>query len=103
MTRKLIALALPLMPVLLIACASAPPVSEGETRPVAQTRCNAAPAQFAIGRQADAALQTEARNRAGAKMVRVLRPDQVVTMEFNAERLNLSVDMTGRVNRVNCG
>ena len=103
MTRKLIAFALPLMPVLLAACASAPAVSEGETRPVASTRCNAAPAQYAIGRQADAALQTEARTRAGAKVVRVLRPDQVVTMEFNTERLNLSVDMAGLINRVSCG
>jgi hypothetical protein len=66
-------------------------------------RCNAAPAQFAVGRNADAALENEARTRAGAKTVRVLKPNQIVTMEFNAERLNLSVDDTGRVTRVNCG
>ncbi|SFV03770.1 Peptidase inhibitor I78 family protein [Polaromonas sp. YR568] len=70
--------------------------------PVA-TRCNAAPAQFAVGRIVDAALESDARARAGAKTSRVLKPDQVVTMEFNAERLNLSVDNTGRVLRVNCG
>jgi len=66
-------------------------------------RCNAAPAQFAMGRNADTALENEARTRAGAKAVRVLRPNQVVTMEFNAERLNLTVDDKGRVTRVSCG
>ncbi|WP_369821735.1 I78 family peptidase inhibitor [Polaromonas sp. OV174] len=40
---------------------------------------------------------------AGAKTVRVLRPNQVMTLEFNTERLNLAVDQTGRVTRVNCG
>lgn len=73
-----------------------------EPSPVA-SRCNAAPAQFAVGRNADAALENEARTRAGAKTVRVLKPNQIVTMEFNAERLNLSVDDTGRVTRVACG
>lgn len=67
------------------------------------SRCNAAPAQFAMGRNVDAALENEARTRAGAKTVRVLRPNQVVTMEFSAERLNLTVDGAGRVTRVSCG
>jgi hypothetical protein len=56
-----------------------------------------------MGRNADTALTNEARTSAGAKTVRVLRPNQVVTMEFNAERLNLTVDDAGRVTRVSCG
>jgi hypothetical protein len=35
-------------------------------------------------------------------MVRVLRPGQAVTMEFNAERLNLEVDATGRIVAARC-
>ncbi|MEO8388664.1 I78 family peptidase inhibitor [Polaromonas sp.] len=66
-------------------------------------RCNAAPAQFTLGRNANAALEDEARTRAGAKTVRVLKPGQIVTMEFNAERLSLTVDDAGRVTRVSCG
>ncbi len=66
-------------------------------------RCNAAPAQFAVGRVADAALELDAKTRAGARLVRVLRPNQVVTMDFSAERLNLTLDASGRVTRVNCG
>jgi starvation-inducible outer membrane lipoprotein len=88
---------------LISACGSTPTSGKApEPAPVAG-RCNAAPAQFDVGRNADAALENEARTRAGAKTVRVLKPNQVVTMEFNAERLSLSVDDAGRVTRVNCG
>lgn len=86
---------------LMSACGSTP-ASVEPPAPVA-SRCNAAPAQFAVGRNADAALENDARTRAGAKTVRVLKPNQIVTMEFNAERLNLSVDDAGRVTRVACG
>ena len=85
------------------ACSSAPATGQAPAPAPVSGRCNATPAQFAEGRAADAALENEARTRAGAKTVRVLRPNQVVTMEFNAERLNLAVDDAGRVTRVSCG
>lgn len=88
---------------LLSACGSSPATGQSADPAPVSTRCNAAPAQFAVGRTADAALENEARTRAGAKAVRVLRPNQVVTMEFSAERLNLTVDDAGRVTRVSCG
>ncbi|MBW8721758.1 MAG: starvation-inducible protein [Polaromonas sp.] len=88
---------------LMSACGSTAPAGSEAASAPAITRCNAAPAQFAVGRQVDAALESDARARAGARTSRVLKPDQVVTMEFNAERLNLTVDATGRVTRVNCG
>jgi hypothetical protein len=87
---------------LMSACGTPAPGPAPDPAPVAG-RCNAAPAQFAVGRNADTALENETRTRAGAKTVRVLKPNQIVTMEFNAERLNLSVDDAGRVTRVNCG
>jgi hypothetical protein len=97
----LVALATPSL--LISACSNTPIAGQpSDPAPVAG-RCNAAPAQFAVGRNADAALENEARTRAGAKTVRVLKPNQIVTMEFNAERLNLSVDDAGRVTRVACG
>ncbi|RYX88591.1 MAG: hypothetical protein EOO28_35815 [Comamonadaceae bacterium] len=65
--------------------------------------CNAAPVQSMVGRVASASVVEDARQKSGALMARVLRPDQVVTMEFNAQRLNLSVDAAGKVIRVNCG
>ena len=103
---RLISTALALTaPLLMSACGNMAPASS-EAPPAsapAAGRCNAAPAQFAVGRNIDATLESDARARAGAKASRVLRPGQVVTMEFNAERLNLTVDDAGRVTRVNCG
>lgn len=65
--------------------------------------CTAEPAAFAVGRQATPALIEEARRRAGASRTRVLRPGQVVTMEFDGSRLNLQVDAADRVLTVRCG
>jgi hypothetical protein len=103
--RLIIATLATITPLFMSACGSTAPAGAeaASASTPAITRCNAAPAQFAVGRHADAALESDARTRAGARTSRVLKPDQVVTMEFNAERLNLSVDGTGRVTRVNCG
>ncbi|RZJ13449.1 MAG: hypothetical protein EOO54_19995 [Haliea sp.] len=63
-----------------------------------------APAGPAAGGLADGASVVEdARQRSGSYMARVLRPNQAVTMEFNAQRLNLDVDSAGVVTRVRCG
>lgn len=79
--------------------ASAAPAAPAE--PVFQ--CNAEGARFAVGQQATPQLEAAARARAGAGTVRVLKPNQAVTMELNAGRLNLSVDARGRVKDVHCG
>jgi hypothetical protein len=65
--------------------------------------CNAQGAQFAIGKTPGASVVEEARQRSGSYMARVLRPGQVVTMEFNAQRLNLEVDAAGVIRKVRCG
>lgn len=65
--------------------------------------CNADGAQFAVGKAAGASTTEQARQRSGAYMARILRPGQVVTMEFNAQRLNLDVDAAGVIKRVRCG
>lgn len=103
--RVPIAILAAIAPLLLSACGNTAPANSEAPAPSmpAAKRCNAAPAQFAVGRNVDAALESDARTRAGANTSRVLKPGQVVTMEFNAERLNLSVDDAGRVTRVNCG
>lgn len=65
--------------------------------------CNAQGAQFAIGKTAGANVVEDARQRSGAYMARLLRPNQAVTMEFNAQRLNLDVDAAGVITRARCG
>lgn len=67
------------------------------------TVCNAQGAQFAVGKTAGASVIEEARQRSGSYMARILRPNQAVTMEFNAQRLNLEVDAAGVVKKVRCG
>jgi hypothetical protein len=71
--------------------------------PAPQAQCNADGAKFAIGQPASAQLEAAARVRAGAERVRVLKPNQVVTMEFNGGRLNLVVDARNHVTAVRCG
>jgi len=65
--------------------------------------CNAQPAQSAIGKKATGDILEQARVRAGARMARVLHPNQAVTLELNAERLNVRVDGKGTIVAVDCG
>jgi hypothetical protein len=98
---------IPMIPLLaatllaLSACAASPPPAPPE--PVAGGACDASRAQFAVGQQPGVAVLDQARERAGARLVRTLRPGQPVTMEYNAERLNLNLDASGKVVRVTCG
>lgn len=75
------------------AAAPAPPVAA----------CNAQPAQSAVGQNSTASVVESARVRSGAQMARILRPGQIITKEFDAQRLNLEVDGSGRIVAVRCG
>ncbi|MNG85601.1 Peptidase inhibitor I78 family protein [compost metagenome] len=66
-------------------------------------RCEASGADFALGKQASAELLEQARKASGSQMARILKPHDVVTLEYRSERLNLNVDDQGKVTRVNCG
>jgi len=88
---------------LLAAACAQPPAQAPAPAPPAATACDAAPAQFAVGRPQTAPLVEEVRQRSGAYIARVLRPNQAVTMEFNAERVNVIVDAENKVTAVRCG
>ncbi|WP_145182670.1 I78 family peptidase inhibitor [Pseudomonas sp. URMO17WK12:I11] len=66
-------------------------------------RCQASGADFAIGKQGSADLLEQARKASGSQTARILKPRDVVTLEYRSERLNLNVDEQGVVTRVNCG
>ena len=87
---------------LLAACAEVPPGSTPppDDRPAA---CDASTLGWTTGKPADAALVERAKQESGAKMVRTLRPGQVVTMEYSEGRLNLYLDANDRVERAACG
>ena len=92
----------PALAVLLAGCASQGPATGPTGAPLGGT-CNAQPAQSAIGKSSTAKVVEVARVSAGALMVRILRPGQMVTKEFDPERLNLEVDAAGRIIAARCG
>ena len=79
---------------LLLAASAHPAMSEA--------RCDARAAGMLVGRKASAALEARARKLSGARIVRTLRPGDVVTMEFRPDRLNIHLGGNGRVRRLQC-
>ncbi|MHC8400252.1 I78 family peptidase inhibitor [Pseudomonas sp. MDT1-17] len=82
--------------------------TESTTDPVTTTdtghsRCEAKAAEFTIGKAASPALLEQARTRAGAQNARFLSPNDMVTLEYRSDRLNLNTDASRVVTRVNCG
>ncbi len=65
--------------------------------------CDDSQAQWAVGKKVTEAEVEQARKDAGAETARTLKPDQMVTMEFLANRLNLNLDDAGLVTAVRCG
>ncbi len=87
---------------LLSACmTTAPPM--GGPMPPMEDRCNAELAKAAIGKAATAQVVEQARIDARADIARVLRPGQVVTMEFRAGRLNVDVNDRNAIIGLRCG
>lgn len=87
----------------LAACAQQQAPRQPAPPPPSGSACNAAPAQFAVGLAGTAELGERAMRAAGAQRYRLLRPGQVVTLEFDAGRLNLDLDAGGKVIHVRCG
>ena len=65
--------------------------------------CDGSSSQSLIGQVGNASVAEEARRRSGATVVRFLRPGQIVTMEYRADRLNIVLDQNGRVEAIRCG
>lgn len=65
--------------------------------------CNANAARVVLGRIANVEATEAAKAASGAEDVRVLYPNQPITQEFVATRLNLETDGENRIVRVRCG
>jgi len=89
--------------------ASSPAAPAGELPAQAETPaangdgCNAEAVLRLVGELYTPELGEEARVTAGARVERALRPGQIVTMEFRADRLTFMVDEKGRISTVSCG
>jgi hypothetical protein len=70
--------------------------------PTAAT-CDATKARFAFGSRAGDELLERARVAAQASVARFLRPNETITMEFLASRLNLNLTERGIVYSAHCG
>lgn len=89
--------------VLAAGCAGVNEPAVGPTGAPRGGTCDAKPAQSAVGQNSTAKVVEAARVRSGAMIARILRPGQMVTKEFDAQRLNLEVDANGRIVAVRCG
>jgi Peptidase inhibitor I78 family len=83
---------------LLAACAALDTSPPKDTHLVCQTTT----LSWTLGKTADETLVRRAQLEATAKYVRVLRPGQMVTMEYVDDRLNLHVDADGKVTSYTC-
>lgn len=66
-------------------------------------RCDAAAAQPLVGRKATRESLEQARLRAGARILRVVGRNDIVTQEFNASRLTVLLDEAGAIAEIRCG
>lgn len=66
-------------------------------------RCDAGLGQFAVGKPASIDLLSQVRTRTGSQDARILGPDDMVTLEYRSERVNVNTDASGKVTRINCG
>ena len=69
----------------------------------AEQICDAEAARRYIGQEATPDVVAQARQASGASGARTLKPGQMVTMEYNAGRLNLDVDTANLITDVRCG
>ena len=65
--------------------------------------CVAARVANLVGRTFTNSLRADALRRSGARTARVIRPGDVVTMDYRSDRLNIHLTPRSRVERLSCG
>jgi hypothetical protein len=80
-----------------------PPAAATTTPPMLADSCKADGAQQFVGKSATPEIVEQARVASGAKTARVLTPDQVITMEYRGDRLNVRVSADNVIGSVGCG
>ena len=98
--------ALALLLPLTMACAAVSP--EDSAEPAERGggsggRCDASGLGDLVGHDASQALGADALRRSGSRLLRWIRPGDMVTMDYNEQRLNIHLDDRNRVERFACG
>lgn len=93
-----------LVAVLLAACTTTASPPMPDTNHPQQASCNAEAAKpQALGKVATPEVIERARKDAGARITRVIRPGQMVTMEYLEGRLNIDLDESDVIVNLRCG
>lgn len=78
--------------------AAAPTEPTPPADPAAADTCNMAQYMALVGKPA-----TDSAVPAASATVRIIKPGDQVTMDFNAARLNIDIDAAGNISGVRCG
>jgi len=87
----------------LSACASTPTANTGGPLPPSAMQCDASGASWAIGQSPGSDVVERVRVDTHSRIARVLRPGQMVTMEFSGDRVNIRVNEREAIIGVTCG
>jgi entry exclusion lipoprotein TrbK len=86
---------------LLAGCASSPdqdaPAAKGDGR------CDAEAVQHLVDQRITTELAEQAREQSGSAILRVVHPNQPVTMDYNPQRLTIDIDDDDSIIRLSCG
>ncbi len=85
----------------LVMTSACTPKTPPETVPGVE--CNADSVSGLIGKNRSAEVEAEALKLSGAKTVRWLTPDSMMTMDFRVDRLNLHLGTDGKIGSARCG
>lgn len=67
------------------------------------TNCDAEPVQNLVGQKYSESRDSQLKSGANATQLRVLKPGQVMTMEYNPSRLNVIVESDDAISALRCG
>ncbi|MCK0767230.1 I78 family peptidase inhibitor [Chromohalobacter canadensis] len=94
-----------MMALLLAGCTGGPTPDEAPSPPPMSQDdvCGADALQDYIGQHADEATVAQLETDSDAERVRVIGPNQAVTMDYRADRLNVKLDDQDTIDELTCG
>jgi hypothetical protein len=77
--------------------------SDGYTTFSSNQMCDAQPVQNLIGTRLTPDVESKIRQASSSSKTRVLKPGEVMTMEYDPRRINLILDQQGALSALRCG
>lgn len=88
--------------VLLAGCAAPGGASFDTPSPPAQVSCGADKVASYIGAEMNNDVLAKIKSTSGAQTLRVVRPNDAMTMDFRQDRLTITTDDAGRIKTLRC-